>query len=409
MRRSEILSYGLLGLPLAFGALPVYLFVPDFYSQSALLDLSVLGGILLATRLIDAVADPIFGWLIDQVSRPRFLCMALIPFALGFVGLFNPSGAVDPVLWLVGSLLVCTLGFSAAMIAFQTWGGDLGTHSAVRLDLTGAREAFGLIGVLLASILPSVLSDQPTQGLRLATWLFLPLVVVCAWVSLRHTPPSARLVTSSSGGFGKNLRQVLSDGIYRRVLYVFLANGIASAFPATLFVFFVADVLGAQQLTGVLLGLYFLTAALAVPGWIRLAGHIGRPKTWFCAMLLAVVAFVCASGLGTGDWLLFAMICSASGLAMGADLTIPGSIVADLGERRGRTASYFGLWNLVAKFNLAVAAGIALPLIGYFGYVPGRSANTEVLVLAYVLLPVGLKLCAMGLVWRWRVPLAFKD
>lgn len=409
MRRSEILSYGLLGLPLAFGALPVYLFVPDFYSHSALLDLSLLGGILLATRLIDAVADPVFGWLIDQVSRPRFLCIALIPFAFGFIALFNPPGTVDPVLWLVGSLLVCTLGFSAVMIAYQSWGGDLGTHSNVRLDLTGSREAFGLVGVLMASILPSVLSDEPTQGLRLLAWLFLPLVVVCAWVSLRFTPPSTTVAISSSGSLSKNLAQVLGDEIYRRVLYVFFANGIASSFPATLFVFYVADVLGAQQLTGVLLGLYFLCAALGVPFWIQLSVRIGRPKTWFCAMLLAVASFACAVGLGSGDWVLFALICAFSGLAMGADLTIPGSIVADLGERQGRTASYFGIWNLVAKFNLALAAGIALPLIGFFGYQPGQGTHTEVLVLAYVLLPVSLKLCAMGLVWYWREPLAFRD
>ena len=47
MQRSAVLRYGLLGLPLAFGALPIYLFVPDFYSRSALLNLTMLGWILL--------------------------------------------------------------------------------------------------------------------------------------------------------------------------------------------------------------------------------------------------------------------------------------------------------------------------------------------------------------------------
>ena len=64
MLKQQLMRYGFLGLPLAFGALPIYLFVPDFYARSGLLELSVIGFVLLITRLIDAVADPCFGWLL---------------------------------------------------------------------------------------------------------------------------------------------------------------------------------------------------------------------------------------------------------------------------------------------------------------------------------------------------------
>jgi len=408
MRRSAVLRYGFLGLPLAFGALPIYLFVPDFYSRSALLDLTVLGWILLGTRLADAVADPLFGWLIDQVSKPRFLAIALIPFSLGFIALFNPLVSVDSALWLIGSLLACTLGFSAAMIAYQSWGGDLGEHTRVRLHLTGAREGFGLIGVVMASVLPSLLSDDPLQGLRLSVGVFVPLLAVAALVTLRSAS-KAIAPTASDSGFWQSLSDVVGDGVYRRLLGVFVANGVASAFPATLFVFFVADVLGAQPMTGLLLGVYFLSAALGVPLWVRLSNTLGRPKAWLLSMILAVLAFSGAGSLSAGDWPLFAVICVVSGLAMGADLTIPASLVADLGEAKGRSASYFGLWNLVAKLNLALAAGVALPLLGWFDYVPGQGGNPQVLVMSYVLLPLSLKLCAIAFLWCWRKPLAFRD
>lgn len=408
MRRAAVLRYGFLGLPLAFGALPIYLFVPDFYSRSTLLNLTLLGWILLGTRLADAVADPLFGWLIDRVAKPRFLAIALIPFMLGFIALFHPPVGVDPALWLIGSLLACTLGFSAAMIAYQSWGGDLGTHTSVRLHLTGAREGFGLMGVVLASVLPSLLSDDPLQGLRLSFWVFMPLLGIATWLTLRLRSPATVPVIADSG-FWQSLGDVLGDHIYRRLVVVFVANGIASAFPATLFVFFVADVLEAQPMTGLLLGVYFLSAAVGVPLWVRLSSSIGRPKAWLLAMLLAVLAFAGAASLGAGDWARFALICVGSGLAMGADLTLPASLVADLGERKGRTASYFGIWNLAAKLNLALAAGVALPLLGWFDYVPGQGGNTQVLVMIYVLLPLSLKLCAMLLLWRWREPLAFRD
>lgn len=406
MRKTQTINYGLLGLPLAFGALPVYLFVPDFYSRSGLLDLSLLGWILLGTRLADAVADPFFGWLSDQGARKTFLAIALVPFALGYLALFNPAAGVDPALWLFGSILACTLGFSAAMIAYQSWGADLGAHTSERLTLAGARESFGLLGVVLASLLPSLLSDNSAQGLQQSGWVFLPMLIVIAAITLGVLPAS-KPTHAASMGFIKSLSQVLADSTYRRLVAVFIANGIASAFPATLFVFFVADVLGAQSLTGLLLGLYFISAAMGVPVWVSLSKKFGRPKAWFAAMLLAVLAFVGAGALGNGDWPWFAVICFASGIAMGADLTIPSSIVADLGESRGHTASYFGVWNLIAKMNLALAAGVALPLLGWMGYTPGTGAQTDVLVMAYVLLPLSLKLGAMILLWCWRKPLSF--
>ena len=56
MHRGALLRYGLLGLPLAFGALPIYIYVPDFYARGSLLGLSAIGAILLLTRLLDAIA-----------------------------------------------------------------------------------------------------------------------------------------------------------------------------------------------------------------------------------------------------------------------------------------------------------------------------------------------------------------
>ena len=115
-----------------------------------------------------------------------------------------------------------------------------------------------------------------------------------------------------------------------------------------------------------------------------------------------MAAFIGATFLGAGDWPWFLLICLVSGAAVGTDLTIPASIVADLGELRKMTGTYFGVWNLVAKINLALAAGIALPLLALFGYTPGSTAHAEVLIGAYVLLPLGLKSVALYLLYRWR-------
>ncbi len=102
-------------------------------------------------------------------------------------------------------------------------------------------------------------------------------------------------------------------------------------------------------------------------------GGIGKVRAWAIAMLAAIAAFVWAAFLGPGDVFAFAIICALSGLALGADLALPPSILADVIDRRGAMASagaYFGVWTLATKLNLALAAGIALPLLATLGYSP---------------------------------------
>ena len=400
MRQRQVLRYGFLGLPLAFGALPIYLYVPDFYARSGLLGLSTIGAILLLTRLLDALADPCFGWMIDRYRRKPVLFASLLPFALGFIALFTlPLNGFNPAIWLFAALACCTLGFSAAMIAYQAWGGDMGVDTAERLRLTGAREAFILAGVVIAAMIPTAVADDPLVGMAwlpffLIAFVLLAIPVICG-LPAGHQIRNEQSLTARLG-------IIWSDQIYRRLLLVFMANGIASAFPATLFVFYVADVLQTPARTGLLLATYFFTAALAVPIWVRIAQWIGRPRTWLFSMILAMVAFVGAAFLGAGDWLGFLAICVVSGAAVGTDLTLPASMVADLGEKQGATGIYFGLWNLVAKINLALGAGIALPLLSLLGYTPGSIEHNDVLVAAYVLLPLSLKSIAMVLLYRWR-------
>ncbi|MGI9142823.1 MAG: MFS transporter, partial [Fluviibacter sp.] len=198
---------------------------------------------------------------------------------------------------------------------------------------------------------------------------------------------------------------VWHDKVYRRLLVVFMANGVASAFPATLFVFYVSDVLQSPEKTGLLLAIYFVSAAVAVPCWVRISRMIGRPHAWLVSMLIAMSAFTGAAFLGAGDWLWFLVICIVSGVAVGTDLTLPASMVADLGEKQTASGIYFGVWNLVAKINLALGAGIALPMLSLFGYSPGSLTHSHVLIAAYVLLPLSLKAVALVLLYCWRKPL----
>jgi Na+/melibiose symporter-like transporter len=118
-----------------------------------------------------------------------------------------------------------------------------------------------------------------------------------------------------------------------------------------------------------------------------------------------VLAFAGAGFLGPGDEKRFALICLLSGACLGADLCLPSALAADLGHALQRPGSVFGVWNLVAKLNLAAAAGCALPILGLAGYAPGTGSGVATLTLAYSLIPLLFKTCAAALLWRWRAHL----
>ena len=67
IRVGQGLAYGLLGLPLAFVALPLYVLLPNHYAREFGMPLATLGSVLLAARLFDAVSDPLLGRLSDYL------------------------------------------------------------------------------------------------------------------------------------------------------------------------------------------------------------------------------------------------------------------------------------------------------------------------------------------------------
>lgn len=409
---STLAAYGLFGMPLAMAALPLYVHLPKFYGDYLGVNLALLGGVLLALRLADGVIDPLLGVLSDRGgARKRWLLLAAPLLALGMIALFRPlvRAEVSLIAWLSLSLFLVYVAFSLATINHQAWGAELSADPVERTRITAVREGLTLFGVVIASVLPAFLGGND-GGLGRFAMLFAVFTLVCAAITVAFTPDTraAPIASVTSSSIRELLSRPLTDRVFRRLLLVFMLNGIAAAIPATLVLFFIADVLNAESQQGTFLALYFVAGAAGMPLWVKLSARIGKPYAWLTAMFVAIGAFVWASRLGAGDVTAFAIICVLSGIALGADLALPPSLLADVIGRRGRmeaTGSYFGLWTLATKLNLALAAGIALPLLSALGYVPGGrdQAALRALAIVYAFVPCVFKLVACGaLVWFER-------
>jgi Na+/melibiose symporter-like transporter len=408
---SALAAYGAFGMPLAMAALPLYVHLPRFYGEHLGVGLAALGALLLVLRVADGLLDPLLGaWSDRGPSRRALIALSAPLLAIGMIALFSPPVAGEPALlaWLGVALALVYLAFSLATINHGAWGAELSNDAVERTRVTALREGLALVGVVVASIAPGMLGGDggDDAGLPRFAIAFAVFTAFCAVLLWRApVPPRA---PAPKGAIFAGMAKPLADPLFRPLLAVFLANGIASAIPATLVLFFVADVLQAESRQGLFLALYFVAGAAGMPLWIRLSSAIGKVRAWAIAMLAAIAAFVWAALLGPGDVTAFAIICALSGLALGADLALPPSILADVIGRRGgmqSTGAYFGLWTLATKLNLALAAGIALPLLAALGYSPGAADADarDALAFVYAAVPCALKLAAVGtLAWFAR-------
>ncbi len=407
MRESHIINsngryarYAALGAPLAFASLPLYLHVPSLYSSATPLNLASIGIILLAVRSIDMVVDPFIGSLSDvfQNHRRSIMAAAVPILALGYFALFNPPQGMDrgpTTLWLTASLIVTYAGFSILMINYYAMGVGLASapHEHTRVALW--REGAMLIGVLAASVLPTMLMNTiplrdayELNALILAALLAISAFWTLTMRDIRHTPVVARTLPF----------HLLKNRRLRSALFIVIINAPPLAITSTLFLFYTSDVLGAANQSGLMLGLYFLSAVFGMPMWSRLSVTFGKTKTLILSMLASIGCFIWAAFLGRGDSFPFYIICLLSGMTLGADTVLLPSIFAEeLGTAKAELGAGFGWWNFLNKAALAIAAGIALPLLAAGGYRPGTSNTPGALALlsaSYALLPCACKIFA---------------
>ena len=360
----------------------------------------------MTVRLVDMVADPVIGLFSDhfQSYRKTIMFCALPVFALGFLALFNPPLNWDESgigLWLGMCLVAVYFGYSILAINYYAAGISLARNQHDHTRIALWREAAMLIGVLLASLLPSVFSEILPQdssyslfGFALVALLFL---TAPATLSLRFREVPARAARFLPAN-------VLRHPNVRWALLIAFLNTFPVAITSTLFLFFVQDVLVAPEHVGTLLAVYFASAVVGMPLWSQLSIQIGKSGSIIVAMISAVGFFAWAGTLGEGDVFAFYVICFLSGVTLGADTVLVSSLFADQLETvREESGAAFGWWHFLNKAALAVAAGTMLPLLAYGGYEPSET-NSEnalaVLSIAYSFIPCGCKVFAAIVLYK---------
>ncbi|MEM5501383.1 MFS transporter [Ahrensia kielensis] len=415
---ARIIIYALPAMPLAALTLPLYILVPTFYSETLGLSLTSVGAALLFVRIIDAINDPLIGYGADKLrvgfGRRRTLFALSLPLtAFAALMIFWPP--IEATIWYLAFWgAVLSFGYTACLIPFYAWGAEMAGDYEKRTTITAWREALTLIGTLIAIALPFAIGTHNANGfhglalLGIVIALTLPLLgSLTIW-----KVPEPREYTKQAVGFTEGIQHLKNNRPFLRLIAAFFVNGLANGIPATLFLYFVSDYLGAPEMRGPLLFLYFMCGVAGVPLAAFIAKGTSKHRAWAYGMLAATIIFAFTPFLSHGDVMAFAFICAMTGLLVGFDLSLPASIQADVididtaasGEQRSGT--YFAAWSLSTKMSLALAVGFAFPLLGLFGFQPELSTqqsdtSLSALAIIYAWIPALLKLGAVALVWNF--------
>ncbi len=287
--RKILIAYAAPALPAATLGLPLLVYLPAYYASATRLSLAAIGTVLLLARLWDIGIDPAIGFLSDRTRtrwgrRKPWLAAALPVVLVASYALFFPPQDAG-FAYLLGGLLAVYLGWSMLQIPHLAWGAELCAEYHGRNRVAAWRESLTVIGVVLASALPSVLQaghgrppeEAALQALFWANLVLLPLAGV-ALLAFVPEPPAALPATKS--GWREGWALLRANAPFRRLLLAYSINGVANALPPTLFLLFAQDVLGAGGQTGLFLVLYFVCGLASVPFWTAQAKRVGKHRAW---------------------------------------------------------------------------------------------------------------------------------
>ncbi len=424
---SKKLAYSFPAFSLAVVGIPVYVYIPKFYTDVVGINIILLGYILLSVRVFDALTDPILGYISDRTRsrmgrRRPYIAWGSIFVALSMYFLFNPPNASpsQETVWFMVFIYVLFLSWTVVTVPYEALGPEITFDYNERTTIFGIRDGLLIVGTLAAASAPVAvewifsLSNDPGGERLKFFWIsviYAPLLIGSCWlcvIAVREIRPRHDPGTTSIWG---GLRHTFRNRPFVILLSAYTISAIGSNLPAALILYYVEYVLQSQMAEAFLL-LYFVTGIMFLPGWIAISKSRGKKTAWLASMAINSGAFAGVFFLGPGDTTLYGILVFLSGTGFGATLAIPSSIQADvidydeLMTNERREGQYVGLWAISKKLAAAVGVGAGLSILGMSGYVPNAEQTEQVrlaLRILYALVPSACNLLAILIALKYPI------
>lgn len=389
----ELIAFGFPAMTHALVAGAVYTVLPTHYAANTAVTLAQIGTVAGLSRIIDALNDPVMGFLSDRTrtrfgSRKPWIAAAIIFCILAVFQLFSPPGDATWVYFLVWSQVLYT-GFTMFEVPRSAWGAELSRNYNERAKIGMFVGGFNIAGSLVFYLVPIGIgmlggsSEINGETLSLIAWIYavlMPLgVLACLWAVPQGRKVDHRQTTLRD--VGKTIRRSIPA---RRLFAIVSLWGVGQgAFVGCAFIFY-SGYMGLGKSFALIMGLLFLVQVLALPVWSRILPKFDRHRVWaFCigaGAMLAPLLLLLPRGEAALPYLLPLVIVQA--FLMAPANFLPGAVLGDvidydtLKTGTNKAGNLFAVQMVLIKVAMALGGAVAFNLLQLVGYKVGQ-ANTN--------------------------------
>lgn len=237
----------------------VMFYMMFFYTDVFGLPAAFVGGMFLIARALDAVSDPVMGWLADRTRsrwgkfRP-YLLWGAVPFGLSCVLAYSspdlaPTGKL---VFAAVTYTLLTLLYTVVNIPYCALGGVITADDSQRISLQSYRFVLATAGGMLSTVLMVPLATAIGGGNKAAGYQGgIAVLAVAAVVMLLgcFATTRERVVPrhEAAGSFWRDLRDIVANDQWRIVGVLTLLNILAVATRGGAMMYYVTYVVGDEK------------------------------------------------------------------------------------------------------------------------------------------------------------------
>ena len=373
--------------------------IQGIYAKHYGIALSTLALIIVASRIFDAVSDPVVGYLSDryrqkQGTRKPFMVVGTLLMLACCYFIYVPGEQISTAYIAVFFMLLSVV-YTLFEIPHLSWPCDIASESADRAKLYTYRMVAGYAGMIAFYSIP-LLPIFPTkeitpQTLKVAFFFALCLALPFLFQAMKAVPagnPPSPVVTTSKQSKWQMLKQLLQDLFNNKPFLifvgVFLCTYCASGIWFGLIFIYVDAYLGMGDQFAQMFLIAFVVGIAMTPLWYHTILKVGNKTAFFIVMLLFITCYLFTGTLSPGETsfseLLLLKIIQTSAF-VGSGVVVP-TMLAEIVDydhwKSGveKSATYFSVKVFSEKTAAAVGTGFGLAIVGWSGFVVSATSFT---------------------------------
>lgn len=383
-----LVAYGAPLIP----AYMLYMMLTVVYMQFAtdvlLLAPGVVGSIFFASKIWDAISDPMVGYMSDR-TRSRFgrrkswMIGSIVPMIALSIMLWSPPAHLEGtsvVVWVTISVIGYYTAFTIFAVPQMALGVELSPSPEERARVFGSRQFALTLGMLACFMIATPLVTGHENARENAAWIGTGAVVALAIVILATTwvLPAERREYSGRGAQNPfaATRDVARNPHARLLLFVYFIEVFGIGATSAMTPFLLIYVTKATSWVGPIFLFYTVPAILSIPFWVRMARRYERRKLWLVAMGLQSLGYGAMMFQDEGRVALMIGCSVINGFAGACGQTLGYAIkgdVIDYDEYRTherKEGAYLAAWNLAMKFGTGLMVAFSGWALQWAGFVP---------------------------------------